>query len=145
MSDNRSIQRSDSGQRAGAIMTPQGPAIIQVIDIPAGYGAPAVAGPAGRKVGGINILGAILRRWWLVLIVTVLIGGGHIAEVYEKSADMNPLWTPPWKSIDPAEFDRLQPADYGGGDDNKLLAAIMGHNLCLDIFGGASEEERAAG
>src|SRR3954467_6195280 len=78
MSDNRSIQRADQGQRAGAIMTPQGPAIIQVIDIPAGYAAPAGAGPAARKVGGINILGAILRRWWLVLIVTVLIGGGGI-------------------------------------------------------------------
>src|SRR5258706_12657450 len=75
MSDNRSIQKSNQNQRAGAIMTPHGPAIIQVIDIPAGYGAPAVAGPATRKVGGINILGAILRRWWLVLIVTVLIGG----------------------------------------------------------------------
>src|SRR5690348_12715223 len=73
MSDNRSIQRANSTQRAGAIMTPQGPAIIQVIDIPANYGA-----PAARKVGGINILGAILRRWWLVLIVTVLIGGAGI-------------------------------------------------------------------
>src|SRR5437667_5271389 len=60
------------------------------------------------------------------LRVTVLIGGGHIAEVYEKSADINPLWTPPWKSMDALEFDRLQPADYGDGDDNKLLAAIMG-------------------
>src|SRR5437773_1682253 len=89
MSDNRSIQRSDSGQRAGAIMTPQGPAIIQVIDIPAGYGAPAVAGPAGRKVGGINILGAILRRWWLVLIVTVLIGG---AGVYAGNNFVKPVF-----------------------------------------------------
>src|SRR6266568_5000426 len=44
-----------------------------------------------------------------LLRVTVLIGGGHIAEVYEKSADINPLWTPPCKSIEPAEFDRLRP------------------------------------
>ena len=78
MSDNRSIQKSGSTQRAGAIMTPQGPAIIQVIDIPANYAAPMAGAPAARKVGGINILGAILRRWWLVLIVTVLIGGGGI-------------------------------------------------------------------
>lgn len=81
MSDNRSLQRANqTGQRGGAIMTPQGPAIIQVIDIPAGplgYGAPGTAG-GGRKPGGINIMGAILRRWWLVLIVTVLIGGGGI-------------------------------------------------------------------
>jgi hypothetical protein len=77
--------------------------------------------------------------------VTVLPGGGHIAEVYEKSAGVNPLWIPPWKSIEPAEFDRFNPRDYGDGGDNKLLAAIMGHNLCLDIFGGPSEEEAAAG
>src|SRR5215217_4001941 len=81
MSDNRSLQRSNQGQRAGAIMTPQGPAVIQVIDIPAGplgaYGGGPGA-PAPRKVGGINIMGAILRRWWLVVIVTVLIGGAGI-------------------------------------------------------------------
>jgi len=62
-------------------MTPQGPAVIQVIDIPAGplgaYGGGPGA-PAPRKVGGINIMGAILRRWWLVVIVTVLIGGAGI-------------------------------------------------------------------
>jgi hypothetical protein len=79
------------------------------------------------------------------LRVTVLLGGGHIAEVYEKSAGVNPLWIPPWKSIEPAEFDRSQPADYGDGTDNKLLAAITGHNVCLDIFGEPSEEEAAAG
>ncbi len=84
MSDNRSLQRlSQQGQRAGAIMTPQGPAIIQVIDIPSGplgYAGPGTGGGGGggRRPGGINILGAILRRWWLVLIVTVLIGGGGI-------------------------------------------------------------------
>ena len=55
MSDNRSLQRSSQGQRAGAIMTPQGPAVIQVIDIPSGplgYAGPAA--PAARKVGGIT-------------------------------------------------------------------------------------------
>jgi capsular exopolysaccharide synthesis family protein len=81
MSDNRSLQKANQGQRAGAIMTPQGPAIIQVIDIPAGplgYAGAGMGGGAGRKPGGINILGAILRRWWLVLIVTILIGGGGI-------------------------------------------------------------------
>ena len=55
------------------------------------------------------------------LRVTVLPGGGHIAEVYEKSAGVSALWIPPWKSIDPPEFDRLQSAGYGDGDDNKLL------------------------
>ena len=36
-------------------------------------------------------------------------------------------------------------AEYGSGVESKLLAGIMGHNLCLDIFGGPSEEEFAAG
>jgi hypothetical protein len=79
------------------------------------------------------------------LRVTVLLGGGHIAEVYEKSAGVSPLWIPPWKSIEPDEFDRSRPCDYGDGADNKLLGTVMGHNLCLDIFGGPSEEEAAAG
>jgi hypothetical protein len=35
--------------------------------------------------------------------------------------------------------------EYGSGIESKLLAGIMGHNLCLDIFGGPSEEEAAAG
>src|SRR5262249_44826024 len=35
--------------------------------------------------------------------------------------------------------------EFGSGSDAKLLAGIMGHNLCLDIFGGPSDEEAAAG
>jgi hypothetical protein len=35
--------------------------------------------------------------------------------------------------------------EYGAGSDAKLLAGIMGHNLCVDIFGGPSDEEAAAG
>ena len=70
---------------------------------------------------------------------------GHIAEIFEKSAAVNPLWVPPWRSIEPAEFGRSTPGEYGQGADNTLLAAIMGHNLCLDIFGGPSDEETAAG
>ncbi len=40
---------------------------------------------------------------------------------------------------------RLRHASYGGAADGPLLAGIMGHNLCLDIFGGPSPEEAAAG
>ena len=36
-------------------------------------------------------------------------------------------------------------AEYGAGVEGKLLAGIMGHNLCLDLFGGPSDEEFAAG
>jgi hypothetical protein len=77
--------------------------------------------------------------------VTMLESGGHIAEVLDKRTGVNPLWTPPWPSIDPAAYEPAQHALYGGGVDASLLAGIMGHNLCLDIFGGPSPEEAAAG
>ncbi len=79
------------------------------------------------------------------LRVTVLEEGGHIAEILDKRSGVNPLWTPPWPSIEPSSYDRLVHKEYGSGADAKLLAGIMGHNLCLDIFGEPSEEEAAAG
>ncbi len=77
--------------------------------------------------------------------VTILESGGHIAEVFDKRTGVNPLWTPPWPSIDPSTYDPLQHGLYGDGADASLLSGIMGHNLCLDIFGGPSEAEAAAG
>ncbi len=80
-----------------------------------------------------------------VLRVTVLHGGGHIAEVFDKRAGVSPLWVPPWPSMEPSEFENKRPDRYGTGDDAKLLAGIMGHNLCLDLFGRPSADEAAAG
>lgn len=77
--------------------------------------------------------------------ITVLEGGGHIAEVLDKATGVNPLWTPPWPSIEPAAYDPENHPLYGPGADASLLAGIMGHNLCLDIFGGPSADEAAAG
>jgi hypothetical protein len=79
------------------------------------------------------------------LRVTVLEEGGHIAEIFDKRSGTNPLWTPPWASIEPSLFTRAAHTGYGTGSDAKLLAGIMGHNLCVDIFGGPSDEEAAAG
>jgi hypothetical protein len=79
------------------------------------------------------------------LRVTVLQEGGHIAEILDKDTGINPLWTPPWRSSEPSEFCPGVYTEYGSGVESKLLAGIMGHNLCLDIFGGPSEEEFAAG
>jgi hypothetical protein len=71
--------------------------------------------------------------------------GGHIAEVFDKTAGVSPLWVPPWPTIEPSHYSRAQAAAYGNGSDARLLAGIMGHNLCLDIFGPPSEEEAAQG
>src|SRR5213082_1531614 len=75
------------------------------------------------------------------LRVTVLREGGHIAEIFDKQTGVNPLWTPPWPSIEPSAY----AGEYGNGVEGRLLGGIMGHNLCLDLFGGPSDEEFAAG
>jgi hypothetical protein len=79
------------------------------------------------------------------LRVTVLHGGGHIAEILHKDTGINPLWVPPWTSIDPSGYAPTMHPEYGSGTEARLLAGIMGHNLCLDIFGGPSPEEAEAG
>ena len=80
-----------------------------------------------------------------LLRVTVLKGGGHIAEVFDKRAGVSPLWIPHWTSIEPSAFGHQHAGQFGTGTDAKLLAGIMGHNLCLDLFGGPSHEEALAG
>src|SRR3954468_1734668 len=79
------------------------------------------------------------------LRLTVLEGGGHIAEGLHKQSGVSPLWIPPWPSIEPGAYVPSGDATYGAGVESRLLAGIMGHNLCLDIFGGPSDEEYAAG
>jgi hypothetical protein len=77
--------------------------------------------------------------------VTVLEEGGHIAEFLHKASGVNPLWTPPWPSIEPSTYSLAKHPEYGSDSESRLLAGIMGHNLCLDIFGAPSPEEAAAG
>jgi hypothetical protein len=77
--------------------------------------------------------------------VTLLAEGGHVAEILDKASGMNPLWTPPWPSIEPSSYSRERHPEYGADAESKLLAGIMGHNVCLDVFGGVSGEEAAAG
>src|SRR5947207_13239897 len=79
------------------------------------------------------------------LRVTVLAGGGHIAEILDKRSGVNPLWIPPWPSIEPSSYDPARHPEYGGDAESRLLAGIMGHNLCLDSFGAPSVAEAAAG
>ena len=79
------------------------------------------------------------------LQLTVLVEGGHIAEIRHKGTGVNPLWTPPWPSIEPSAYDPQKHPEYGQNAESKLLAGIMGHNLCLDLFGPPSDEEAAAG
>ncbi len=69
-------------------------------------------------------------------------GGGHLASLkLAVKPDVNPYWTPVWKSIEPWAFKKGDAARYGV----KLLAAILGHNPCLGAFGDPSVEEAKAG
>ena len=77
--------------------------------------------------------------------LTVLREGGHIAEILHKESGVNPLWIPPWPSIEPSIYQPKLHPEYGSDDESRLLAGIMGHNLCLDLFGPPSPEEAAAG
>jgi hypothetical protein len=79
------------------------------------------------------------------LIVTVTVEGGHIAEIVEKKSGVNPLWAPPWPSIEPSTWGAAAHPEYGNDSESKLLSGIVGHNLCLDIFGPPSDAEYASG
>jgi hypothetical protein len=79
-----------------------------------------------------------------------LTGGGHIAELRFAEGSglptLNPLWTPPWKSMEPFQYSaRSHAKRYGPLTEGKLLSGIAGHNICLDYFGPPSAAETAQG
>jgi len=76
-------------------------------------------------------------------------GGGHIGALELKdgpAAGLNPLWEPPWPSLEPEDYDPPQddPA-YGGPPEGRLLASIRGHNMCFPWFGPPLPDEVARG
>lgn len=71
--------------------------------------------------------------------------GGHVAEILHKVSGVSPLWIPPWPSIEPSTYSLAAHPEYGNDSESKLLSGIMGHNLCLDLFGPPSADEAAAG
>lgn len=78
-----------------------------------------------------------------ILMVVMLAGGGHIARLALASQpDLNPLWTPPWPTVEPWQFRRAD-ADRCGG--SPLLASVSGHLLCLHYFGSPSAAESQRG
>jgi hypothetical protein len=81
------------------------------------------------------------------IVLTHLTGGGHIADLhFRKTNKTNPLWVPRWKTMEPFDFDpRDDIALYGPPAVGRLLSGIVGHSLCLDLFGTPSEEEIRTG
>jgi hypothetical protein len=79
--------------------------------------------------------------------ISLLLGGGHICELIVQSRpNLNPLWRPPWRTIDPGLYSPSDHAQtFGPPPDGRLLAGIAGHSLSFDHFGPPSPEEVAAG
>jgi hypothetical protein len=79
--------------------------------------------------------------------ISVLAGGGHICELNLNACDgVNPLWRPPWATIDPFKYTIAKHVrKYGPPPDGRLLSGIAGHSLSFDHFGPPSREETAAG
>lgn len=74
--------------------------------------------------------------------LTLTAGGGHIASLLlDGGPQVNPLWLPIWKTIEPWQYKPSHAARYS----NKLLGSLLGHNLCLGCFGGPSPEEAKVG
>lgn len=85
----------------------------------------------------------------LIRLVT-LTGGGHIAELrFEDSTghpSTNPLWVPPWTTIEPYRYKAAtHSALFGPMPGGKLISGLVGHNICMDYFGSPSPEEAQLG
>ena len=91
------------------------------------------------------------RDSWVVdttaLRVSVLQSGGHVAEIVLKGGmELSPLWIPNLPTMDAEKYDRARDEQiYGGSASARLMAGLMGHNLCFPFWGNPSEAEYKAG
>ncbi|MDE1176394.1 MAG: hypothetical protein PW789_07265 [Edaphobacter sp.] len=79
------------------------------------------------------------------LVVTLTEEGGHIASIRHKATGVDPMWAPTWPSIEPSEFNGEKYPGFGGSNEARLVAGMLGHMICLDLFGAPTPEEAAAG
>jgi hypothetical protein len=91
------------------------------------------------------------RSAWTIdaphLRVTVLKGGGHVAEIALKTPGaVNPLWVQNRPTMDPVNFVAARDAQrYGGDAAAKLRSGLAGHSLCFPYWGNPSPSEERAG
>jgi hypothetical protein len=62
-----------------------------------------------------------------------------------RKTGISPLWIPGWRSIEPSTYSPDSHPEYGQNAESRLLSGIMGHSVCLDVFGPPGPEEAAAG
>jgi hypothetical protein len=78
--------------------------------------------------------------------LTILLGGGHIADFRLAGSRLNTVWEAPWETIDPHTFSSAEHgAFYGDGAVGKFLSGYTGHALVLGYFGLPSADEAAQG
>lgn len=77
--------------------------------------------------------------------LSVLTGGGYIAEARLKSSDgkemINPMRVPHYQTIDPQDYNPMKHDSlYGVRGDRILMAGYMGHFLCFPYLGGTNSK-----
>jgi hypothetical protein len=78
--------------------------------------------------------------------ISVLLGGGHIADLRLHGSSINALWESPWPTIEPQTFSSPEHAAlYGDGPVGRFLCGYTGHALALGYFGMPSSEEAKQG
>jgi hypothetical protein len=78
--------------------------------------------------------------------ITVLAGGGHIADFRLCGSPINALWESPWQTIEAQTFSsREHAAVYGNGPAGRFLCGYTGHALALGYFGMPSPAEAEQG
>src|ERR1700729_1147970 len=78
--------------------------------------------------------------------LTMLVGGGHIADFRLCGSPIDVLWESPWPTIEPQTFSsREHSAFYGDGPIGRFLCGYTGHGLALGYFGMPSAEEAERG
>ena len=65
------------------------------------------------------------------LRVTVIEEGGHLAEIFDRRTGVNPLWTPPWPSVEPSTYDPRRHPEYGEGEVVRIEP--RGHSAYIRI------------
>ncbi len=81
-----------------------------------------------------------------IVEITVLLGGGHIADFRLCNSPYNTLFECPWTTIEPSQFSLEKHASqYGEGPAGRMLCGYTGHSLALGYFGMPSATEADQG
>ena len=81
-----------------------------------------------------------------VIELTILLGGGHIADFRLCGSPINIMWEASWPTIDPQTFDdAIHSSLYGDASVGKFLSGYTGHAVVVGNFGMPSGGEASSG